>query len=120
MARRALFLDRYTPYGYTKDGSLEELMKKANTKSSHPDHSIHKKRLNRVRGQLDGIERMIDDKRYCPEIIIQIRAASKALEAIEMQIMTTHVHGCLNAAIEARDKNEVINKIDEIMALVKR
>ncbi len=95
-------------------------MKKANTKSHHPDHGIHKKRLNRIRGQIDGIEKMIDDRRYCPDILIQLRAASKALESIEMQIMTAHVHGCVKTAIKSRDEKEVTNKIDEIMTLVKR
>ena len=52
----------------------------------HPDHSTHKKRLNRVRGQIDGIEKMIDERRYCPDILIQLRAASKALESIEAEI----------------------------------
>ncbi|HEX7675915.1 MAG TPA: metal-sensitive transcriptional regulator [Bdellovibrio sp.] len=86
----------------------------------HPDHSTHKKRLNRVRGQIDGIEKMIDERRYCPDILIQLRAASKALESIEAEIMQTHIHGCVKTAIKSRDEKEVIKKIEEIMTLVKR
>ena len=95
-------------------------MKKANSKSLHPDHGIHKKRLNRIRGQIDGIEKMIDERRYCPDILIQLRAAAKALESIESEILRTHVHGCVKTAIKSRDENEVSKKIEEIMTLVKR
>lgn len=95
-------------------------MKKANNKSHHPDHGIHKKRLNRVRGQIDGIEKMIDERRYCPDILIQLRAAAKALGAIEAEIMQTHIHGCVKTAIKSRDEKDVTEKIDEIMTLVKR
>ncbi len=102
-------------------GSKKAAKKDAKSHTSqHPDHGIHKKRLNRVRGQIDGIEKMIDEKRYCPDILIQLRAAAKALEAIESQIMTTHIHGCVKTAMKARDEKEVISKIDEIMTLVRR
>lgn len=87
---------------------------------SHPDHGIHKKRLNRVRGQIDGIEKMIDERRYCPDILIQLRAASKALESIEAEIMKTHIHGCVKTAMKSKDEKEVGSKIEEIMSLVQR
>lgn len=86
----------------------------------HPDHSEHLKRLNRVRGQLDGVQKMIEERRYCPDIIFQIRAAAKALQAVENEIMKTHVHGCVKTAIKSRDEKEVAKKIDEIMNLVSK
>lgn len=93
-------------------------MKKEN-RDPHPDHGVHKKRLHRIRGQLDGIEKMIDERRYCPDIIMQVRAAAKALEAIETEIMKTHVHGCVRTAVRSRDEKEITAKINEIMKLVK-
>lgn len=86
----------------------------------HPDHSEHLKRLNRVRGQLDGVQKMIEERRYCPDIVFQIRAAAKALQAVESEIMKTHVHGCVKTAIKSRDEKEVAKKIDEIMNLVSK
>lgn len=86
----------------------------------HPDHSAHLKRLNRVRGQLDGVEKMIQERRYCPDIVFQIRAAAKALQAMEAEIMRTHVHGCVKTAIKSKDEKEVAKKIDEIMNLVSK
>lgn len=88
--------------------------------SQHPDHSQHLKRLNRVRGQLDGVEKMILDRRYCPDIVFQLRAAAKALHAMENEILKTHVHGCVKTAIKSRDEKEVSNKVDEIMSLISK
>lgn len=93
---------------------------KKNSAKLHPDHSVHKKRLNRVRGQIDGIEKMIDERRYCPDILIQLRAASKALESIEAEIMQTHILGCVKTAMKSRDEKEVSKKVGEIMTLVRR
>jgi DNA-binding FrmR family transcriptional regulator len=87
--------------------------------TGHPDHSVHKKRLNRVRGQINGIEKMIEARRYCPDIIIQLKAVSKALEAVSAEIMKTHVHACVRAAIKSKDEKDITAKIKEIMSLVK-
>lgn len=95
-------------------------MKKDKSRGVHPDHSLQKKRLNRVRGQIDGIERMIDERRYCPDILIQLRAAAKALQAIESEILATHIQGCVKTAIAARDEKEVVGKVEEIMNLINR
>lgn len=89
-------------------------------KTEGMNHDSHKKRLNRIRGQIDGIEKMIDDRRYCPDILIQLRAAAKALQAVESEIMKTHIHGCVKTAIKARNEKEVVTKIQEIMTLVNR
>ncbi|MFS4460118.1 metal-sensitive transcriptional regulator [Bdellovibrio sp. HCB2-146] len=88
--------------------------------AKHPDHGFHKKRLQRVRGQIDGISRMIDERRYCPDIVIQIRAAAKALQAIEAEIINTHIEGCVKTAIKAKNEKEIHKKIDEIMDLIQK
>ncbi len=89
-------------------------------RSHHPDHSIHKKRLQRVKVQIEGISKMIDDRRYCPDIVIQLRAAAKALAAIEAQIINTHVQGCVHTAIKSKNENEISKKISEIMDLIQK
>lgn len=88
--------------------------------AKHPDHSQHKKRLQRVRGQIDGIAKMIDDRRYCPDIVFQIRAAAKALQAVEAEILNTHIQGCVKTAIKAKNEKEIHKKIDEIMDLIQK
>lgn len=84
----------------------------------HPDHSGHISRLNRVKGQIEGIERMIVDKRYCPDIITQLKAASSALKAIEAEVFKTHLRGCVKQAFSADDSFEAEEKIQEIVKLV--
>ena len=49
----------------------------------HPDHSTDIKRLNRIVGQIEGIKKMIEDKRYCQDILTQTKAASSALKSLE-------------------------------------
>lgn len=80
-----------------------------------PSHAPQKRRLNRIKGQLDGIEKMIDDNRYCLDIIFQMRAAASALKALEKEIMHTHIKSCVKTAVESTDQLEAQEKIDEIM-----
>jgi len=84
----------------------------------HPDHSIHLKRLSRVKGQIEGIEKMILEKRYCPDIINQVKAASAALKAVEAEIFKAHLRGCVKSAFRSQDSFESEDKIQEIMKMV--
>lgn len=86
----------------------------------HPDYSVLKKRLAKIKGQLDGIDRMIDDRRYCPEIIHQIKAAGAALRAMEGEIFKTHLRGCVKTAFSLKDAFSAETKIEEIMKMFYR
>jgi CsoR family transcriptional regulator, copper-sensing transcriptional repressor len=88
------------------------------TEANHPDHSGHLIRLNRVKGQIDGIQRMIADRRYCPDIIAQLKAAASALKAIEAEVLKTHLRGCVKQAFGADDAFKSEEKIQEIVKLV--
>lgn len=87
-------------------------------KHAHPDHTRHLKRINRVRGQINGIERMIVDKRYCPDIMMQLKAACAALTAIEAEIFKTHLRGCVKQVFNSVDELDSERKIDEIVKIV--
>ncbi len=91
--------------------------KKTSLHSTHHDHSVENKRLNRIRGQVDGIQRMIDSHRYCPEIIVQVRAARAALRALESSIMERHLRGCVSAAMKAKEPHDAETKIRELIQL---
>ena len=86
---------------------------------SPQDHSTELIRLSKVSGQLQGIERMIQQKRYPTEIIQQIRAATSALRAIEMSILTDHLNQCVKDAATARDSEHFQRKIAEIVRFAK-
>lgn len=87
---------------------------------AHADHAEELPRLKRVRGQLDGIERMIQDGRYCVDILQQVKAASSALKAFEMAILKTHLKGCVRATLASPDSFNADKKIQEIMELLSR
>ncbi len=105
----------------TKSGTAakdEKSKEVASNIEHHPDHSSHIVRLKKVKGQIEGIERMIVDRRYCPDIIAQLKAASSALKAIEAEVFKTHLRGCVKQAFSAGDSFKSEEKIQEIVKLV--
>jgi DNA-binding FrmR family transcriptional regulator len=84
----------------------------------HPNHKIHLKQLARVRGQVDGVEKMITDERYCVDIINQLKAISAGVKVIESAIFETHLKACVQAALASDDAEDIQNKISEIIKLV--
>ena len=73
-------------------------------------------RLNRIAGQIGGIGRMVEEDRYCDDILIQLSAVDKALKSLASYILDAHVHGCLIRDIR-EGKTEVV---DEIVDLFRR
>ncbi len=92
----------------------------ASKEGMHPDHSASKKRINRVKGQLDAVARMIDEREYCPDIIQQIRAATNALRGLEAEVLRGHLRGCVTKALQSNDSFEVNDKIEEILQLLNK
>ncbi len=60
----------------------------------HPDHSDKLNRLNRIEGQVKGIKKMIEEKRYCVDILTQLKAVSAALKKVEHAVLKDHIQGC--------------------------
>lgn len=86
-------------------------------KTLHPDHSSELIRLNRIQGQVEGIVRMVVERRYCPDILIQLRAVQSALKSVEGAILKKHMHDCVKEAMDSRNEEEIKKKIDELVAL---
>ncbi len=78
------------------------------------------KRLNRIEGQVRGLARMIEDDRYCIDVVTQISAVRAALRRAEEEILRDHVAHCVEHAINAGDKPDQRRKIAELMAVVTR
>ena len=74
------------------------------------------KRLNRVIGQLNGVKAMIDDNRYCGDVLMQLSAAESAMRSISAIVMQNHLETCVVEQI--REGNTDV--VDEVMTLVKR
>lgn len=88
--------------------------------NQHPSHQEQMPRLNRISGQVDGIKKMIEERRYCPEILTQLRAIRSAIKSIELRILNTHLSSCVTEAFLSQDQNEQRKKIEEIQELIKR
>jgi CsoR family transcriptional regulator, copper-sensing transcriptional repressor len=78
------------------------------------------KRLQRIEGQVRGIARMVDENRYCIDVVTQISAVRAALRRLEEQILQDHVAHCVEHAIASGNKADQRKKIDELMAVVRR
>jgi CsoR family transcriptional regulator, copper-sensing transcriptional repressor len=83
-------------------------------KHEHPSHEAQLKKLNRVAGQIEGLKKMIEERRYCPDILTQCRAARAAIKGIEAEIMTAHLNHCVQHAMEQGDAKHVATKLEEI------
>lgn len=79
-----------------------------------------RKRLNRIEGQVRGLARMVEDDRYCIDIVTQIAAARAALRRLEEEILRDHVGHCVENAIASGSKAEQRRKIEELMEVVGR
>ena len=78
------------------------------------------KRLHRIEGQVRGIERMLEEDRYCIEILTQIAAVNTALESLAFQILDDHVRHCVAGAFSSGDVNEMAEKTSELLEAVQR
>ena len=75
-------------------------------------------RLSRIEGQVRGISRMIDDDRYCIDVLTQLRAIQAALKRVEQEILTDHVSHCVEHAIMSGDKDEQRRKVAELIEVL--
>jgi CsoR family transcriptional regulator, copper-sensing transcriptional repressor len=78
------------------------------------------KRLHRIEGQVRGIERMVEDERYCIDILTQIAAATTALESVAFKILDEHVNHCVAGALESGDAQVAAEKSRELLEAVHR
>lgn len=92
-------------------------LRSRNKEKKHPDHSATKKRINRIKGQIDSVSRMIDERKYCLDIIQQVRAATSALKGLEQEILRGHLEGCVREAMESKDPITIGKKVEEILKL---
>ena len=88
--------------------------------NSHPDHSFQISRINRAIGQLEGVKRMIEARRYCPEIMIQTSAISSAVKSIERGILEKHLRYCVSEVLSPNRKKRADQKIKELIKVLKR
>lgn len=79
-----------------------------------------KKRLGRIEGQVRGLSKMVEDDRYCIDIVTQISAVRAALRRVEEEVLKDHVSHCVEHAISSGDKADQRRKIAELMDVIGR
>jgi CsoR family transcriptional regulator, copper-sensing transcriptional repressor len=88
--------------------------------TEHPSHHDQLRRLNRARGQLEGVVKMINEGRYCVDILTQLRAARSALRAVEDGVLRTHVQHCIQDELAKGRTSGPNERIDELVDVLTR
>ncbi len=86
----------------------------------HPTNKAAFRRLNIIEGQVKGIQRMIEDEKYCVDILIQLSAVKAALGKVGAIILKRHVESCVVDAIESGSEENMAEKIEELVQVFSR
>ncbi len=73
-------------------------------------------RLKRIEGQVRGIQRMINEDKYCVDILTQVNAVRGALKKVGLKILDKHTHGCVQRAIKNDQGDAIINELMDVLA----
>ena len=85
---------------------------------SHPSHKKQLPSLKRIEGQIRGISKMVEEERYCIDILNQIKAVRNALSTVEGKVLKSHLRSCIKDALK-NDKN-LDTKVEELIKTLKR
>ena len=78
----------------------------------------NRKRLRRIEGQIRGLQKMVEEDRYCADVIMQIAAVQEALRGVARNLMKNHLHHCAAKALKSGKKQETEAMYDELLELV--
>jgi DNA-binding FrmR family transcriptional regulator len=96
------------------------MLRKERKMTQNPDHQDNIVALKRIEGQIRGVQRMIEDRQYCIDILNQIHAAKGALSRVEEKILQKHFRHCVTTAVMGSSETEKQQKLDEILRLIDR
>lgn len=83
----------------------------------YPDHHKEISRINRMIGQLEGVKKMIEERTYCPEILIQTKAISSAIRSLEVSLLEKHINHCVKN--DLKNKNKSDKSLEELVSIFK-
>jgi CsoR family transcriptional regulator, copper-sensing transcriptional repressor len=118
----SISVDLYTIQGYSINKEVENMSgdkyHSEGKKLGHPRDEQEKEqllnRLKRIEGQVRGIQKMIEDDRYCVDILIQVSAINAALKKVGFHLLEHHAHHCVRDAIEAGSGEEAIEELMKV------
>ena len=108
-------LNIHTPGGYNMNKHI-----KGGKMKKYPSHSKHLTALRRIEGQIRGIQKMIEDGKYCVDIITQIEAARGALASVGEKVLNKHFRHCVTDALRGKSKAEKDKKTEEVLRLIRK
>jgi DNA-binding FrmR family transcriptional regulator len=77
-------------------------------------------RMRRIEGQVRGVSRMIEEDRYCVDVITQLQAIRAALKRVEEAVLKDHVAHCVEHAIATGDREDQRRKVQELLGIIER
>jgi len=86
----------------------------------HPDHANNLVALRRIEGQVRGVQEMIQDRKYCIDILTQTHAIKGALSRVEERILEKHFRNCVTEAVKGASEKAKKQKLDEILKLIQQ
>lgn len=78
----------------------------------------NQKRLRRIEGQIRGLQKMVEEDRYCADIITQVASVQEALRGVARNLMKNHLHHCAAKALQSEKKEEAEAMYDELLELI--
>lgn len=84
---------------------------------THPDHKNFLPNINRIAGQIEGIKKMINEGRYCVDILQQLKSIKSAIGGVETKMLEAHMDLCIAEAFASKNEKEKLQKIEELKAL---
>lgn len=86
----------------------------------HAEHLVRDKqalldRLKKIEGQVRGLQRMIEEDRYCVDVLVQVAAVKAALNKVGMALLEGHARGCMQAAVRRGEGNEAVAELMEVL-----
>ncbi len=79
---------------------------------------LNRKRLRRIEGQIRGLQKMLDEDRYCADIILQISSVQEALRGVARNLMKNHLHHCAAKALRSGKPQQTARMYDELLELI--
>ncbi len=124
--RRDGLLERLRRHQLAAPAAIQERARMSVEQHQHtgPGYAEDKQRilnrLRRIEGQVRGIQRMVEEDRYCIDVLTQLAAVSTALESVGLQVLDDHVRHCVAGALASGDEAEAFAKTEELLAAVQR
>ena len=99
---------------------MAQTQEKQHVHGYHADKAALVKRLHRIEGQVRGIDKMVEDDRYCIDVLTQVGAVATALEGVAFKVLDDHVNHCVAGALASGDEADAEIKTRELLEAVQR